>query len=83
MRKLVVLFITALIGLFVFVTAAIGQDSLNVRRLDQLSGDSNYAYDVAIQGDYAYLASWGAGVSIVNIANPTELIDEGDYYPPC
>ncbi len=84
MRKFVFTLVTALSGLFVFVITAFAQDSLNVRRLGQITRpQSDYAYDLAIDGDYAYLASWGQGVSIVNIANSNELIDEGSFYPPC
>jgi hypothetical protein len=85
MQKTCFIFLAALVGLFVFCGNVLAQDSLNMRCLDQIAhvGWGTYAYDVAINGDWAYISSWGNGVSIADISNPAQLGDSGSFYPPC
>ena len=39
-------------------------------------------YDIAISGDYAYLACGTGGLKIVNISNPASLTEAGSYDTP-
>ena len=66
---------------FILPAAAFAQDSLNVRRLGQLSY-SNYVTDVAVAGNYAYVACSYSGLRIVNVANPSVPVEVGFYQTP-
>ncbi len=37
-------------------------------------------YDIAIAGDYAYLATWGFGLYVFYIADPSNPVEVGYYY---
>ncbi|HEX7345045.1 MAG TPA: T9SS type A sorting domain-containing protein [bacterium] len=50
---------------------AAAQDSLNVSLVGQLYGDWDYAWHIAIQEGYAYLATGATGLAIVSVADPT------------
>ena len=78
------LFFAALVGLFVFSGTLVAQDSLHVCCRDQiLHTYPYYAWDVALENNMAYLASWGYGVSLVDVSNPDSIFDEAFVYPPC
>jgi len=84
MHRIYSLLIAALIGLIVFSTAAIAQDSLRVRRLAEISNASpNYAYDVALDSNRAYVCSWGMGLTAIDISRSDTLIQLNQFFPPC
>ncbi|RPH92423.1 T9SS C-terminal target domain-containing protein, partial [candidate division KSB1 bacterium] len=41
-----------------------------------------YAWDVAVSGDYAYVADGGSGLRVVNITNPAAPFESGFYDTP-
>ncbi len=45
--------------------------------------DSGYAYDVALDGDYAYVSGdWRGGMRIINIADPNAASEAGVFISP-
>ena len=77
--------IAALFGLFLFSAVGIAQDSLNVRRLDQImyTGGWHFAQDVVAVGDRAYIARRQGGIALEDISELDSLIHIGDFNPPC
>lgn len=58
-------------------------DSLNVRlvgRCDSLPDP--FAYGVAVQGSYAYVADWTGGLRVLSIADPAHPTEVGFYDTP-
>jgi hypothetical protein len=77
MRHTLIVF-TVLLG---FALSLQAQDSLNVRRVGELTmGDLTFA--VVVQGNYAYVAADAAGLSIVDISNPEAPVEVGVYHTP-
>ena len=59
--------------LLLLVPALVGiaqADSLNVRYIGSCS-TADWAWDVAVSGDYAYVADFLAGLCVISVANPT------------
>jgi hypothetical protein len=79
------LFCAALLGLFVFSVAADAQDSLNVRRRDEIAyaGTWHWAQDVALVGQRAYVARRQGGLAVEDISNLDALVHLADVNPPC
>ena len=79
------LLLAALLGLFVFSMTVAAQDSLNVRRLDEItySGNWHFAQDVAVVGTRAYVARRLGGLAVEDISDLNALVHFGDYSPPC
>jgi len=44
--------------------------------------DGCAAYDVVIQGDFAYVATWSEGVAVLNISDPLNILQVGYYDSP-
>lgn len=68
-------------ALLCVVFSASAQDSLNVRRLGQLTLD-DLAFAVVVQGNHAYVAADAAGLSILDISNPAAPVEVGVYHTP-
>ena len=85
MRRFCFFIVSALGGLFVFSGAVSAQDSLNMRRLDQIqyAGNWHWAQDVAVVGERAYVARRQGGLAVENIADLNSLVHLEDVYPPC
>ena len=76
---------SVLAGLLVLTAAGIAQDSLNVRRLDQImyAGTWHWAQDVAVVGERAYVARRQGGLAVENISDLDSLLHWDDVNPPC
>jgi hypothetical protein len=62
-------------------TSAFAQDSLNVRRMGELTfGD--LAFKVVVQGDYAYVAGNAEGLLIIDISDPAAPVVVGVSHAP-
>jgi len=70
-----------LIVLLAMAMTASAQDSLNVRQRGQIaySGTYDWAQDVAVVGERAYVPRRHSGVSVENISNLDSLTTAGSY----
>ena len=85
MRILLLSLLAALSGLFVFNPPALSQDSLNVRKLDEIAyaGTWHWAQDVAVVGNRAYVARRQGGLAVEDITDVHNLVHFADVNPPC
>lgn len=58
------------------------QDSLGVTELGSLRFDWARAYDIATEGNYAYIADGNAGLRIVDISNWMNPVEVGSFRTP-
>jgi len=72
MRQTVSLLLLLVPALFGIARA----DSLNVRFIGSCDTDDQ-AWDLAISGDYAYVADYSAGLSVISIADPAHPAEVG------
>lgn len=81
----------AVAGDYAYVTAGMGSDGylliINVTNPSEptLVGTyvlPSYSYDVAVVGEYAYVADYYSGLQIINIANPYSPTLVGEYTSP-
>ena len=66
-RSILALAAAAVLGCAISAT---GQDSSGVRKVGALYHKWETARAVAVQGDFAYVATGATGLSILNISNP-------------
>ncbi len=78
-RFRVLFILVSMLGLLVFHQPARAADSQNVNLVGELAG--GLPRDVAIQGDYAYVAASGI-LSILDISNPTSPSQIAYYDTP-
>jgi hypothetical protein len=57
------------------------QDSLNVRLIGSCD-TPGWASDVALNGDYAYVADYAAGLRIISVADPAHPVEVGHCHTP-
>jgi hypothetical protein len=87
MRWLLKSWAATLVGLLVCWMSGFAQDSLHVRRIAEiLDPAASYGYgawDVALQGDRAYVCAWGYGLWVIDISQEDSLREVGHFNPPC
>ena len=59
------------------------EDMENIQLVGEYLGSNGYAHSTHIMGDFAYLSHYSAGVTVVDISDPTNLIEVAQYdtYP--
>ena len=62
----------SILVILIIVTGSVvlAQDSLNVTRVGYLDTQGS-ALDVAVSGNYAYVADFNAGLAVIDISNPS------------
>jgi hypothetical protein len=80
---------TTLVGWIVVVAAvfcwggfANAQDSLNVTQVGLTSYWAG-ASDLAVQGQYAYVADWEGGLRVVDVTDPAAPVETGFWFSEC
>uniref|UniRef100_A0A7V6CMS6 LVIVD repeat protein n=1 Tax=candidate division WOR-3 bacterium TaxID=2052148 RepID=A0A7V6CMS6_UNCW3 len=74
LKKIIIIFILTIFSL-------IWADSLNCRQIGYYDTPGS-AQDVAVSGNYAYVADWEAGLRIIDISNPRSPVEVGYYDTP-
>ena len=59
------------------------EDMENIQLVGEYLGSNRYAHNTHIMGEFAYLSHYSAGVTVVDISDPTNLIEVAQYdtYP--
>ena len=59
------------------------EDMENIQLVGEYLGSNGYAHSTHIMGDFAYISHYSAGVTVVDISDPTNLIEVAQYdtYP--
>ena len=59
------------------------EDMENIQLVGEYLGSNSYAHNTHIMGEFAYLSHYSAGVTVVDISDPTNLIEVAQYdtYP--
>ena len=59
------------------------EDMENIQLVGEYLGSNGYAHSTHIMGDFAYVSHYSAGVTVVDISDPTNLIEVAQYdtYP--
>ena len=61
------------VGIIFTISMSSAQDSSGVRLLSQIYDLWDCAYSLAIEGDYAYVATGSSGLKVVDISDPSDM----------
>ncbi len=71
-----------ILSLAIFPFSVSAQNGWNVALWGRLFETWDYAYDVEISGDYAFIASGETGLRILDVHDPTRIIEVGCFDSP-
>ncbi len=54
-------------------------DLNNVVLVDEYIGENHFAHNVLIRDDFAYISHYGSGLKILDISDPTNVVEVGSY----
>ncbi|MBZ0263886.1 hypothetical protein K8I28_04385, partial [bacterium] len=72
--------VLAACAIFLVSSLGLAQDSLNVTMLSMMETD--YAYNVVIAGEYAYVADGNEGLRVIDVSDPANPEESGSYDTP-
>jgi choice-of-anchor B domain-containing protein len=55
------------------------EDLNNISLLDEYLGESRIAHNAYFQGDFAYISHYQSGVKILDITDPSHIVEVGNY----
>jgi len=73
MKKLTVITVLTVILTISTITGLPAQDYETITPISRIYNHWDHAYDIVVQGDYAYIAAGLAGLQIVDISYPEQL----------
>ncbi|RMH89547.1 MAG: choice-of-anchor B family protein [Calditrichaeota bacterium] len=59
------------------------QNLNQITLVDEYIGENQFAHNAFFRGDFAYISHYGSGVKILDVADPTNVVEVGSYqqYP--